>query len=111
MGNTLNTLAFGIFAFIAGIWGVLGTIILLVFIDPEIEKSGGEIEGLIFIWAVTAVFGFLAIFFYKRMHRHYEKTTSPQQKAREKKELLTITLPSAAFIGIVAFLWIFVFGN
>jgi len=67
LGYKINYIAFTIFflsALALGIFGVIG-----IFVSLEPESSGEtEIGDWAIIWAITAVFGFLSVVFYKKTH-------------------------------------------
>jgi len=105
LGYRLNNLAGIIFGIFAGGLSFLGVIVIYTTFDPEIGYSDVEISVLLPFYAIIGIFWFLTIFFFKKVMRHYQKTTSPQQKALEKKQFLRVALPSAIIAGIMVALY------
>jgi len=99
MGHKLNYFAFIIFLIITGLLGVLGLVGIFISLEPE-NYGETEIGSWVTIWVITAVFGILSYVFYKKIHEHEQKLKSPQQKTRERKQLL-YTLAGAAVVGVL----------
>ena len=101
LGYKINTLISAIFFFFTLAFGIVGVIGLFIISDIEIERPQGDIWGWVTVWAITGVFGFLSYVFYKKLQEHEKKTKSPEERSRERKQLLYKTLPAALAVGVV----------